>query len=782
LKRLRLDRQSHSWTAGAIVVLTLLAPALAGTTEFWAQALVILLTGLLLVIAPPQKSLGWLPNVCFVALLLLSGTAFLPAKWFPPDDWRTALSNFGISLPQTNSPQPWITLQAGLLCMLGIAWMYRLLSFEWHRGWRERAWLTYAVAMLGLASALIIAFVLKARIPFWPDVQEFGFFPNRNQTSNVLGLGGVMIYALGLQRFQQGRKNWWLWFVSLAIICWALIINYSRAGIILFFFGALAVHIYWWSATRERRRPLVAFGGLALLVALFIMDGGATLMRFGRETAGFFSPTENFRLNIYRDAFALIDKAPWLGIGLGNFPAIFSLGRHYSSNSQTVSIHPESDWLWVAAELGWIAPFLLFLLLAWWIKRCFPFGPGTFRLMRVAAMTCGIALAIHGMFDVSGHRIGALWPALFLASIAVRSNGNHRSSPVVTRLFQVLGLAFLCVGIWWLASIFGARTFPTTATLDRLDKKIDEAAARDDYSAILDSASQALRVAPLDWSVYFQRARAEASLFNFKADAVRDFAVARYLLPDWPQLCFQEGEVWLAVDEPDRAFEAWAEALRRSAPRASDFYSRMFESVKSNAELVDRWRNLGRSNRDLLMIYLANARPVEFAMEADELLSEDPQLRSLSQSQLGTLFTAWYQKGDKLALAELLRNNPKWQQSQWRLLARIYADYQDYRQAYETARKFDPLPEIPEQNSNEPLAMAATRFQANRTDVASGLALYIAQLREGQTDAALVTLQKLIALPGSPKYLSYLEAQLWAQHGDWQKAWQARARAGFGSD
>ncbi len=693
---------------------------------------------------------------------------------------RSAFTSFGISLPGTRSPQPWITLESTWLLLLGLAWTYFLFAYEWPDRYRKRIWLFYAGGILFLASVLIVAFVSKQRIPFWPEVPAFGFFPNRNQTSNVLGLGGVMIYALGLQSLQENRRYWWCWPVSLSIVCWALILNYSRAGIILFFFGALAVHIYWWSTTKEHRRPLIAFGGLAFLIALFIIDGGATLVRFGKETSAFFAPAQNLRLTIYRDAFALLNKAPLLGLGLGNFPPIFSVHRQYSVADNDV-IHPESDWLWVALELGWLAHLLLLILFVWWIKQCRPFTPGTFRLMRASAMICGCAFAVHGIFDVSGHRIGSLWPALFLASIAIYPACRFRSSPTIALTFRVVGSFFICVGLFWLISIFSARIFPTTAALNRLQIRIEEAARTDDYGAVLTLTSEALRIAPLDWSLYHKRGAAEAALFNSLTATERDFAAARYLLPYWPDLLFNEGAAWFAVGATDRAFDVWEEALQRLPQKAPGIYNRIFNLIKSDPAAVDRWRQLAHTNKEFLFIFLQNARPLEFEIELDRLLAGDQQLQSLTPNELSMLFSIWSEKGDKLRLAQVLRENPDWQKIGWKQLARVYADYQDYRQAYETVLKFDPPPVLPERNSDESLEKLAARFQVNQSDLNNGLALYQAQSKEGRNDAALVTLQKLSAVEGSPKYLFYLEAQLWAESGQWKNAWETVAKFEFGN-
>src|SRR5438876_4164680 len=108
--------------AYSILGLTLLAPTLGGCSTVWAQASITLGTGLLLTLAPPKRSLTFLPNICLVTLLLLALIAFLPARWFPPQPVRVALSHLGITLAQTRSPQPWLTLQSMLLCLLGTAW------------------------------------------------------------------------------------------------------------------------------------------------------------------------------------------------------------------------------------------------------------------------------------------------------------------------------------------------------------------------------------------------------------------------------------------------------------------------------------------------------------------------------------------------------------------------------------------------------------------------------------------------------------------------------------
>src|SRR5205814_10206018 len=68
---------------------------------------------------------GLAANLVLLAFLLWSLIAFLPASWFFQPDWRaTYLNDFGISLPTTLSPQPWISLTCLCSFVAGMSWVY----------------------------------------------------------------------------------------------------------------------------------------------------------------------------------------------------------------------------------------------------------------------------------------------------------------------------------------------------------------------------------------------------------------------------------------------------------------------------------------------------------------------------------------------------------------------------------------------------------------------------------------------------------------------------------
>lgn len=753
--------------------LAILAPALGGSTQLWAQGVVALGCGLVFLIASPHRSLGPWFNAIFLLIAASSLIAFLPANLFPIPPWRKAIVDLGVHLPGTHSPQPWLSLESGLGLWLGLAWAYYVFSYQWESRARELAWDMFCFGILILAAGLTISFAFRARIPFWPDVPEFGFFPNRNQTSNVLGLGGVMIYANAFHHLQRGHKRGWMWLASLGLICWALILNYSRAGIVLFFVGALVWHLCWLWQPRESVSKVLAWVPLAILVCLFLIAGGETFVRFQRSNE-FLTGVENGRALIQRDALELLKTAPALGIGLGNFRSLFTAHRKFFV-SAAEAIHPESDWLWVAVELGCIAAFLFLLGVGLWVRQSLPLKRGTWRDMRIAALICGIGFVIHGIFDVSGHRIGALWPALFVAGTAINPENPFRDSRVIAWLFRFVGMVAMATGGWWLCSSLGLKVPATSARVERLVETTASDIAAEDYQTAFDAASTGLTIAPLRWILYYDRGLTAAALHRPRSEVDCDFTIARYLLPNWPQLYLNEGQIWLTNDDPDAAFDVWLEGIHRLDDGPA-LFADIYGAIRNDPDLRDRWRQLATYCQRCLIVFLQNAEPGEFQIEVSDLLHDDPDLRQFDSDNLKNIFTAWYRNGDKLGLARALQEHPNWQKIAWRELARILADYEDYQQAYETAAKFAPAPELPVVSPGTSVESLALRFHANRNDPGDGMILAEAQAQQGNVDDALATLDVLAAQPKPNPALYLLQARLWSQKANWEKAWQAMAK------
>jgi O-antigen ligase len=770
---------------GGIVGLTLLALMLGGTTELWEQALVIALGALLILVAPPELSRGPVPWIIFTAIFLLALAAFLPAAWFPMPAWREHLAgNDRVVLPFTRTPQPWLTAQACALLFAGIVWAGYALGQAWDRVSRPRAAETLIIGVGILAAAMIAAYAFGFRVPYWNQEENRGWFPNRNQTADVLGACSVVNYALLFGALRKKRLMAYTWIATLAAIGGALIVSFSRAGILMFFAGIALWHLWpvQGRGQRQARQSLkwttLGLAAIFVLLAGFFLLGGDTLARFQGQFDS--AQDSRFRLAIQEDALRFSTGSPVLGIGLGNFEALFASAQRASANADR-AIHPESDWLWAICELGWFAPVLFLAGIAWWGRRCLPFRMEPGESLRRGLFVGAILFMLHGLVDVSGHRLGSLWVGLLLAGLAL-----PRPAPMLTEaalrppgrgqawLFRGLALILLLIAGWWTASLGALAVPPTTGTLAQIQDDLGRAVDAGQMDTTLHLANAGLAIAPVNWRLYFQRAYAEAFLPAHLAPAGADFLVARGLEAQWVGPCLDEGEVWLDTNEPDRCLDAWAEALRRAGPANRDaFYQHMLEMLRDE-HLTIRAGLLAMAHGqlDLQLVFLNFANPQEIMPLLGDLLNEDPQLQQLSAAQRMQVFRDWWARGDRAQLLAQFQAHPGWLADGWPFLAQSYADQNDFQHAWETVVRYAPAPNVPTSDADVPRDDLEREFH-DQDNAAAGVMLFLSQEKQGDIDGALGTLHALERLKDCPRYVYYEEARLWASKQNWDLAWEA---------
>src|SRR5207248_8836347 len=308
-----------------LALLPVLACFLGGATQKWGEGIVVALLGLYLLANPPRFSLGLAINLVLMAFLISAAFAFLPATWFFQPAWRASYVNdFGISLPTTLSPQPWITLTCLFSFVAGLSWLYVVCAQQLELREARLQLRLFTAGIVILAAICILFWLRHTAPPFWHNERNFGPFPNRNQTGNLFGLTAIMILACGQDDLRKGRKRWILWGLGLGLIVAAIIINFSRAGLgILVAGSALWLGIFSLRQRSSSRIALVVSFLLLLLTALLLF-GGQTLERFHLRTISSAEISTEFRWKIFSDVFQLLHDSPWCGIGLGNFEPVFA--------------------------------------------------------------------------------------------------------------------------------------------------------------------------------------------------------------------------------------------------------------------------------------------------------------------------------------------------------------------------------------------------------------------------------------------------------------------------
>src|SRR5437588_5571297 len=767
------DAPSARWLGHAfIALLPVLACFLGGATAKWAEGIVLALLGVFLIARPPRFSLGPAINLTLLALLMCAALAFLPANWFFQSQWRaTYLTDFAIKLPTTVSPQPWITLTCLFSLLAGMSWFYVVCAQQLELREARVQLRLFTAGLVALATICILFWLAKTAPPFWHNERNFGPFPNRNQTGNLFGVTAIMIRACGQDDLRKGRKRWILWGAALALMVTAIILNFSRAGIGILVAGSALWLGCFSLRQRSPSRIALVVSFLLLLLTALLLFGGQTLERFHLRNLANAGISSDFRWRIFSDVFQLIRDSPWVGIGFGNFEDVFAIFRA-ASYSDRRAIHPVGDWLWLWTELGWLAVVLVIVGLILLVRKIYPLREGTNQRYRLATLIAAILFGLHGLVDVSGHRVATSFAAMFLLGLSLHRPHSFKPSRSVSILFRLIGLILLVVGSSWVIAARGQKLLPGSvgvtnakqlATIDNRERNFSETIA---------VTTTGLKWAPLDWELYFSRAIAEAELKQ-RDNALADFRRARFLEQVSYEIPFAEGNVWLS-SQPVLAATAWREALRRAGPDRGGVFSSMLTKASLRSPSVSRiLAELGLSRHDLALPYLARISGAEFNRTLSKVLENDPDLHSFSETEKLALFAFWSERGDAAELSRATTQHPDWLPYAWFGVAKYDAGKNDFRAAYELTQRYGEPVALPRIASGAFLQQLESRFRAAPDNYAVGYELYRAQMQSGRIDDALDTARHFSERANSPAYFRYLEAQCWAEKQNWERAWNA---------
>ena len=767
------NESSVRWISNAaLALLPVLACFLGGATQKWAEGIVLAVLGLYLVVRPPPLSLGKPINCILVAFIGLAAAAFLPAGWFFFPAWRSALLNdFSISLPQTLSAQPWITAGALISLLAGVSWLYLVATQELELRAVRFQLRIFVGGIVGLAAIAIALYLANAAFPFWINQRGFGPFPNRNQTADLLGITSIVLLACAQDDLRRRRKRWLFWVAGLSILITAIILNFSRAGLAILVGGsALWISVV---AFRQRSPAKIAIGAsvLLLLLTAVLLLGGQTLERFNLHGMVGTTLSADFRWKIFQDTFQLLRESPWCGIGLGNFESVFAIFRKESFGNSR-ALHPESDWLWLWAEMGWLSVVLTVIGGVLLIRRVLPLQEGTNQRFRLAALIGAVVFALHGLVDVSGHRFGTALSGIFLLGLSLHRPLPFKPSRSVKVVFRLIGGLLVVAGVSWTVAARNKMLLPGSLGVSNAKESAASADRGRNFTETIRLTTHALNWAPLDWQLYFARAFAEVGA-NQEANALADFRRARFLEPTTYSLPLIEGNVWLPA-RPVLAATAWREALRRAGPERAEVYASMLtDAAMQNPQLGPILKEFGLGQPGLALAYLRRLSGVHLADGLAQLLKNDPNLQSLSEPEKLALFDLWAERGDLEQLARNIQAHPDWMRYAWLGMAKYHANKKDFRQAYEWTQRFGEAVALPRISGNESLEQLQRRYVSNPDNYITGYALYLEQIQRGRTDDALVTARHFSERPNSPAYFRFLESECWAKKGNWERAWNA---------
>jgi|GEM_PF-1089183 len=748
-----------------IAVLTVLVSLVFGAGEGQGGlGLLFLVGGMGLVLYPPVRPLPGLWLGAGVGLLLLAAVSFVPGLSFLTGEWKKEAADIhGLVLYSGITAQPWISLD-GMLFLAGgvLLFWYWCLHTPDPQGRRQI--LRFIAVVLFLFSLLIlVVYFGKLTVPGWNSPRNLGPFENRNQLSSILAVSLLVLTALFANDIKKHRAWALLWLLSAAVQFYLLVVNYSRAGVVLLFIGGIAWIIFNFETTRTKGRLALGFLVLALFFSIFLIFGGSTLSRFekngvGAEFAG------STRMAIQQDALSMIKAQPLSGVGLGNFSAVFPQYRSVFQSDAFVR-HPESDWLWLTAEMGIPGLILILMVAGIWLRRVLPLKSGTDRHFRSICLVTVLVVFIHGTVDVPLHRTGVLVLVLFLASLALPSGSGGAVGMWGRRCWRMAGAGMVVWGLVTLGEAAGFWSKPGRYAVTRVVASLPSLWTENQDGEARSAIERALKSGPMTWELYYWRA-----VFALRSGDVSgardDFRRARFFEKNSSHLAMYESLQWLSV-RPDLAVSAANEMLQRSRYATEVHYRTVLdEALKlGDEETVRQLRLLVRNFPGLRHYYLETAPEKEF----DHWLYSDLQVstESLAYGFWGLLQK---RKSDEFILDWAL-GRPDIIKLHYARVSGMLAARKEWKKAYFLLKNHMPEAVLPGFERSE-VAQVEAEKQAllDPANVVVVGQVIRKDMEDGHFNTSLAKILSVLEKENAPVYFHYLASDCYVGLEDWEKA------------
>ena len=331
-------------------------------------------------------------------------------------------------------------------------WLYTLSSPT------DRAW-TGIFKIVQLAGVVLAVWALVQLLVLGTTPRSV--FLDVNSHAAFLGLIALPVAAQFLNEADNASRRRWLTAAILLVLTLAIAITGSRGVMVS---GAIALLPLIWLARRHASRR--ALWQMLLLIAVGLVVGnllakGYTVARM----ASVMDPVSagESRYLIWRAAWKLVESAPWLGHGLGNFVHLYPGVRQPDDNSAGFLVHNDYLQLWVETGLPVVVLLgLLYAAIAWRFFRA-PGAPG--QRLEAAGLFGGLLLvALHSFLNfnfylaatllVSGLWLGRLHELTVPAKVKALVFSPARF--VRSSVYRLLVVLVLAIPAAWLVAIGSA--------------------------------------------------------------------------------------------------------------------------------------------------------------------------------------------------------------------------------------------------------------------------------------------------------------------------------------
>lgn len=336
------------------------------------------------------------------------------------------------------------------------------------------------------------------------------------------------------------------------------------------------------TCTRQHILPFIVGIVLTLLFSLLVPPNMQTL-GFGRENADKNSIVNNAasiidherdtrkslqtRLTIWQNSLNMIENAPVLGVGLGNWQYQYPPYDNGESIWEGASPkRPHNDYIWIATEQG-----IMGLLTYMWLLATAFFI--AYRLIRTLnrsrvglpffLVISLIALATHAFFSFPKERIAVsllFWFCLTALAILEAEN-RPRSHSSVWRLANILAILLIALGI--VVGVNGLK-------FDTHFARAQQAVERSDWTQVVRETSAAIDQGIFDPQIFLVRGVGHMYLGNYQ-QAAQDNQTCLLYHPHFLNALNNMGSIYNALKDYPKAIPFLQHALKINPQHADAF-------------------------------------------------------------------------------------------------------------------------------------------------------------------------------------------------------------------
>ncbi|MFM8884914.1 MAG: O-antigen ligase family protein [Chthoniobacterales bacterium] len=752
----------------------------AGTQDAWAIAAFLVFGGLALVLARPSVRPSAVPLLLIPLFACLALAAFLPQSYFPIPEWRSSLMDLGaIPLADSVNPQPWLGWfwwwLLAATCLVGAALLTAPLETK------PLALVLQAAALFVAIYASLSIFALQTgwKYPFHGGA-VFGFLPNRNHTATLLVVGSVLSFGLMQWRLARGDKA----AAAFAALCGApslaalLFFSTSRAGVVFLVVGLAVWAVGASRSPGMRKRILSAVLALIVFAGLLFVFGGSTVrdrlsllwteaVSVQLEGGG---EDVDFRQPVFRDTTRMIRDFPLSGTGLGQFRYVFPQYRSDSARAANV-LHPESDWLMVAAETGLPSALVLAALLVWFVFVCWRSRSASGGMLRWTAASAILAAALHGVIDVPWHRVSVGWFLLAIAASSVPSSGHSARVPGLSRFLFIVGGLAMIAAAGWIGHDKREGFDPAPYRWAQVSKELERLGNERNYEEAERAAQKAVRQFPLVYESYYWLASYLRAFEETAPEINAAVRAGRAVEPVLPKVAEEQAVILQPVD-PDGALQAWVVAVNRATAidakekrtnlsSAGNSIARSLAAFKDDSE---RQLQLARelADRPILAAHWINQADKDAAASFLPGIADEAQfLDALPPELRRQVLSKWILVPDSARAVEFMEQREAVSSGgeYWPVLARHYAAQGDLPRAVRRVASSNAV-------SLDAPRSGDTGLRGEMAHVSSqGNPVAARRMAKEAIDAKEADLEDLSAA------MAYFASQ-----NDWESAWKAASR------